>query len=357
MDSQEAIDEYIERLTGGCPQLSAYVSYARQTERSVVSLLGSLLVKAALCASHQVCIPPKTWQRTDAVVSRDFVPGAIHIGSFVMLCGEPGSGKSDGIRAADHILRNHYVSDPELPFVGQPPSKQGLIQMFALNPSEKAKEDGAAEYRTHAQLENPEGSELGGYTNLEREGGGWNLRAAMREAWTGGTLSSHGAAKERQHLLPGGLYCFAALVGIQPTAVIPALGSTALGDVQRWAMLPVLDWRRRTGDHPEHPPRLELPEEWRRPGGWLILGQDEGVAQEREDHRYWQKGDHTPTEGWEEYWNIIDHGEHSGVLRAKLAASLLILRGLPPVIECRHVAALRSVAGALCDLSARVGGT
>ena len=116
------------------------------------------------------------------------------------------------------MLRPYYVNEP---FIGQPPSKQGLIQMFTL-PVDPKDED-APRYRTHAQLENPEGSELGGYTALEREGGGWNLRAALREAWTGGTLSSHGAAKERQHHLPAGLYAFSALVGIQPEAVIPAL--------------------------------------------------------------------------------------------------------------------------------------
>ena len=86
MNSSEAAESYIEQLTGGCDQLEAYAAYARRTERSVLSLLGALLSKAALAVSHQVCIPPKTWGRTDPAVSRSLVPGAIHLGSYVMLC-------------------------------------------------------------------------------------------------------------------------------------------------------------------------------------------------------------------------------------------------------------------------------
>ena len=66
----------------------------------------------------------------------------------------------------------------------------------------------------------------------------------------------------------------------------------------------MIDWQPTDITDPGEPPRLELPEEWRAPGGWLVLGQHPEVAQERQNYRHWVKGCYTATEEWEEYWRL-----------------------------------------------------
>ena len=224
---------------------------------------------------------------------------------------------------------NFYEIGEKEPAIDHPPSKQGLIRMF--HAGEEKNEDGQSVpvYRNHALIQTGEGEEFAAISRQEQRGQGWALRSALRDLWVGAAIGSHGSVRERQHKLHAHTYAAGCLVAVQHENASAVLGRAEVGDRQRWIVLPA----KPTGIDPasipdiHNHPAIRIHPDWGENQRWAWLGVEEGVAAERDA---WIRAGyeiHQPSPEELEDWASFNHGEHTMLLRLKLASNLLILLG------------------------------
>ena len=184
-------------------------------------------------------------------------------------------------------------------------------------------------------IQTGEGEEFAAISRQEQRGQGWALRSALRDLWVGAAIGSHGSVRERQHKLHAHTYAAGCLVAVQHENASAVLGRAEVGDRQRWIVLPA----KPTGIDPasipdiHNHPAIRIHPDWGENQRWAWLGVEEGVAAERDA---WIRAGyeiHQPSQEELEDWASFNHGEHTMLLRLKLASNLLILLGRPPVID------------------------
>ena len=317
------------------PMLSEIWMWAIKRRMSPWALLGALLAHAPLCVSHQWRVPP-LGEWAENLTSGATAIDAPHIGSYILLVAASSGGKSRAIGSAKGIMEfNYFETGDRAPKIGHPPSKQGLIKMF-LAGQEKDEEGTPRDfYRQHALIQSGEGQELANFSKQEKAGGGWALRAALRDAWTGAELSSDGSIKERQHHLAASLYVLCCLIGVQYRNAPGVLGDKETGDSQRWLVLPANPTGISPTDYPpvlSHP-RIKIHPDWKTNHGWSWLGVAPEVAAELEGWAACRNKEREPTPEEVESWQAFSHGGHTMLLRLKVSAALLIVLCKPPVVD------------------------
>ena len=303
---------------------------------SPTGLLGSLLAYTCLCVSYQWRLPPPGLS-TPEVQGNASPVDAPHLGSYILLVGRPGGGKSRAIGAAGNIMEFQFMEHGDLaPAIDHPPSKQGLIRMFQAGTQKQEDGSSVPVYRHYGLVQTGEGEEFAALSSQEKRGQGWGLRSALRDLWKGDTpIGSHGSVAERQHRLPAHVYAAGCLIAVQHENATEVLGRTAVGDNQRWLVLPA----KPTGIDPDlipevsSYPTIRIHPDWHTISRWTWLGVADEVAQARDAWLKAIHGIYLPTEDERQEWSDTGHGEHTMLLRLKLAANLLILLGRPPVVD------------------------
>ena len=252
----------------------------------------------------------------------------------------PGGGKTTGYDIAKELLPLPETSIREDKDGISPPSGAGVIESFLERPGKNKVEplNPPAVIFAYDEAEAIEAmaGTLAGKDTLPR----------LRTAWSGQTLSTTAASEERKRWVSGHRYRACLLVGTQPDIPLPQLTNEATGMLQRLVWSPSTD--QDDTDHLVSPRQLaDFTWEWEPPSvseGPMDIPLQEYIVEELADFRRAKhlqdsrakgllKPEHEKeadelymrTLGSAEY-HRIDHGEHTNLIRLRLAGVYAALR-------------------------------
>jgi len=154
------------------------------------------------------------------------LPNGTSLNYIAALVGESGTGKSVAIRAARRLLPDIGANVPELN-IG---SGQGIASTYS-----DQNENETTPAVTSALFCVPEGEQL---LKLGKASESITL-STIRSAWSGETLGTANASKERRRNVPADSYRFAMTVGFQPAFAAELLTGVHAGDPQRFLFVGV----------------------------------------------------------------------------------------------------------------------
>ena len=274
--------------------------------------LGSVLARAVLLAeAPSGGDVPILWHLAATVG----IPAPI--GLYFAFVGEPGAGKSSGLGLATSFVEgNVQIGVDRI----TPASGEGLIEAFIGQDRTQKHWTGLLWFDELTRL----------FSTVNKEDS--TLGAVLREAWSGGPLSTAAATKERRRRLDRYTYRISALAGAQPAAAREFLTDKDYGDVQRWLFLPAHTVVGEVLPEVDEGAKLRVTPWAPRWGASVnnvhVAGDIGEEVRLRRKHRL--EGRKPP----EQYW--VDHGQHTDLLRLRCAAAYALVLGDEPKIERRH---------------------
>ena len=319
----------------------------RDNGGSVPGTLVACVIRAAALIPPEFVLPP--------IVGTAVSP----VNLFGMIIGRPGGGKSGGWHTATELLPpTEQLSPANDGVVGV--SGAGIIRRY-LRPKKPAPGWECDPDLRSAVFVYDESESF--QTKLSSKSAGGDLSAVLRTAWSGATISTAGGSAETTRFVPGGWYRTCVMALLQPDVAIPALRNRGTGMAQRILAAPSADTddiqqtiaRLTTTPNNNRPPAEPepLPELSFRPPPTTDYEPDQTlrryniripdtirteIRRYHQAHRTAEQYDHLPAPARiaadreldetlrSEYYERIDHGEHTQLLRLRTAAALAALR-------------------------------
>ena len=284
--TEEEFDGGADPIFDSTPILAYVRDYARAQMVSPFALLAAVLARVVASISPEVRIPP-------------FIGSPASLNSYFALVGPSGAGKTAAADVAAQLLPGQSFT------VKTPSSGEGIIALFV------DVEKGVPVQHTHNVL-----SIVDEVATLaaQQDRQGSTLGSILRSAWSGATLSTNGADRNRRRHLHAHSYRFVAVVGVQPATAHYLLNDQGAGTPQRIIWLPATDKHAPDVDLPR--PEVDLLTLWRPPVHKPEIGFPDSVRDLVRRVRL------NALRG-----NVSELDGHALLAREKLAAALALLHG------------------------------
>ena len=293
------------------PVLQQIREGARAMRCAPAAVLGAVLTRVSASIPHWVCV----------TAFRDGTPQHSQLNFFTLLVGGPGQSKTISLSAAKQLMSNANRF-PEKDGV-QPSSGEGILEAFMgeaseVNPDTGKKVKVRKQVAKSVLIQVDEAMQL--FATAERSGS--ITMHILKAAWSGHTLATHtGGAKNTREVLANE-YRLSAIIGAQPVTLGTLLNDKETGTIQRFTCFPAsdptipdvkpaypgelyLNWQ----DNCPYPPKGGKP--------FLVLPTRRIVEEIDRCRVAAMRGTPPPAE-----YNLehIDHGEHTMLLRLRVAA-------------------------------------